>query len=32
MEKALGRKLKRTDLIDKNVPFNIEFEKEYFKQ
>lgn len=31
MEKALGRKLTKDDLIGENIPFNIEFEKEYFK-
>ena len=30
MEKALGRKLKRSDLIGKNVPLNEEFEYMYF--
>lgn len=31
MEKALGRKLLKTDLIGSNVPFNEEFEKSYFQ-
>ena len=30
MEKALGRKIKRTDLISKNVPINENFEYMYF--
>lgn len=31
MEKALSRKLRRTDLINKNVPLNSDFEEMYFK-
>ena len=31
MEKALGRKLERGDMIGENVFLNREFEKEYFK-
>lgn len=31
MEKALGRKLVREDLINKDVPLNVKFEKMYFK-
>lgn len=30
MEKALGRKLSKSDLIGKNIPFNKKFEEEYF--
>lgn len=30
MEKALGRKLTREDLIGKDVPLNVEFERVYF--
>lgn len=32
MEKALGRKLLRSDLVGKDVPFNKEFENNYFKK
>lgn len=31
MEKALGRKLLKSDLIGENVPFNQNFEKNYFQ-
>ena len=31
MEKALGRKLTKQDLIGENIPFNEDFEREYFK-
>lgn len=31
MEKALGRKLTKEDLIGENIPFNEEFEESYFK-
>lgn len=31
MEKALGRRLTKADLIGENIPFNVKFEKEYFK-
>ena len=30
MEKALGRKITKEDLIEENVPFNEAFEKKYF--
>ena len=32
MEKALGRKIKPSDLIGHDVPLNVEFEKMYFKE
>lgn len=32
IEKALGRKIKRNDLIGKNVPFNENFEEMYFSK
>ena len=31
MEKALNRKLLKSDLIGENIPFNEDFEKYYFK-
>lgn len=32
IEKALGRKIRRNDLIGKNVPFNEDFEEMYFNK
>ena len=31
MEKALGRKILKEDLMGKDVPFNADFEEKYFK-
>ena len=31
MEKALGRKIRRSDLIGKDVPINFDFERMYFE-